>query len=120
MGQPFPEDRQKQIIYRLITQLQYYITAPIREFHTALPQIEALEKECQDLDEMQGKPKINYIIEILAALHEQVKDERSGDNLRNDEESLLSKVVMSFKEKIVRIKAAGKSIYALVGYKRIA
>jgi hypothetical protein len=33
---------------------------------------------------------------------------------------LLSKIVMSFKEKVVKIKAAGKGIYALVGYKRIA
>jgi hypothetical protein len=84
MGQPFPEDRQKQIIYRLITQLHYYITAPIKEFHAALPQIEALEKECQHLDEMQGKPKINYIIDILAELHEQAKNQRSRNDLKHN------------------------------------
>ena len=107
-GYSFPNDPQKQIIYRLIMQLRYYIKAPISELNNALPELEALEKQCQDFDELQGKDKINYIMEILSALHEEQKNQRSSYDLKDDEESLFRKVLMSFKEKIVKIKAAGK------------
>ena len=106
-GYSFPNDSQKQIIYRLIMQLRY-IKAPISELNNALPELEALEKQCQDFDELQGKDKINYIMEILSALHEEQKNQRSSYDLKDDEESLFRKVLMSFKEKIVKIKAAGK------------
>src|SRR5690349_13087536 len=91
VGQASAHEPQKQMIQKLIIQLHYYITAPINEFQEALPQIEALEKECQDLDEMQGKPKTNYIKEILVALHEEIQNDRMKTYLREDKESLFSK-----------------------------
>lgn len=107
-GCSFPDEPQKQLIYRLIMELRYYINAPIQEFNAVLPQLETLEKQCQDFDELQGGYKINYIMEILSALHEEQKNKRSRYDLRDDEESLFWKMLMSFKEKIVKIKAVGK------------
>ena len=107
-GCSFPDEPQKQLIYRLIMELRYYINAPIQEFNAVLPQLETLEKQCQDFDELQGRYKINYIMEILSALHEEQKNKRSRYDLRDDEESLFWKMLMSFKEKIVKIKAVGK------------
>ena len=108
-GYSFPDDRQKQLIYRLIMQLRYYIKAPIGEFNEVLPQLEGLEKQCQDFDELQGNDKIHYIMEIRSALHEEQKNERSRYDLRDDEEALFWRMLMSFKDKIVKIKAVGKS-----------
>ena len=108
-GYSFPNDSQKQIIYRLIMQLRYYIKAPIGEFNEVLPQLEGLEKQCQDFDELQGNDKIHYIMEIRSALHEEQKNERSRYDLRDDEEALFWRMLMSFKDKIVKIKAVGKS-----------
>ena len=47
-------------------------------------------------------------MEILSALHEEQKNQKSSYDLKDDEESLFWKMLMSFKEKIVKIKAAGK------------
>jgi hypothetical protein len=100
----FPHDPQKQIISELIIQLRSYINAPINELNAALPQLEALEKQCQDFDVMNGKPKISYIMEILAALHMEQKNERETDHFKDDEESLFWKMVMVFKEKFKKSK----------------
>jgi len=43
----------------------YYIKAPIHELGAALPQLEGLEKQCQNFDDKYGKAKINYIMEVL-------------------------------------------------------
>jgi|SwirhisoilCB2_FD_contig_81_3321249_length_794_multi_2_in_0_out_0_1 hypothetical protein len=107
-GHTFPEDPQKQIIYRLIMQLRYYIKAPLNELNTALPELEALEKQCQAFDDLQGKYKINYIMDILSALHGEQKNDRRRYDLSDDQESLFWTMLMAFKEKIVKIKAVGK------------
>jgi len=114
-GHSFPDEPQKQIIYRLIMQLRYYIKAPINELNTALPELEVLEKQCQAFDELQGKYKINYIMEILSALHEEQKNQKSTYDLRDDQEGLFWTWLISFKKKIVKIKAVGK--IKLVHYK---
>jgi hypothetical protein len=107
--QPFPSDPQKQIISDLIIQLRSYINAPINELNEALPQLEALEKQSQDFDVVQGKPKISYIMEILAALHIEQKNERGRDYFKDDEESLFWKMAMVFKEKFEKIKTVGRT-----------
>jgi|SRR3954454_6335788 hypothetical protein len=101
---PFSGDTQKQLISQLIIQLRSYINAPINELNAALPHLEALEKQCQDFDAMEGKPKISYIMEILAALHIEQKNERAKEDLKDDEESLFWKMVMVFKEKFKKSK----------------
>src|SRR4051812_2048754 len=108
-GQPFPDDSQKQIISQLIVQLRSYINAPINELNEALPQLEALEKRCRDFDVMQGKPKISYIMVILAELYKEQKNHKAREHLRDDEESLFWKMVIVFKEKFEKIKTVGRT-----------
>ena len=101
---PFSGDTQKQLISQLIIQLRSYINAPINELNAALPHLEALEKQCQDFDAMEGKPKISYIMVILAELYKEQKNQKAREYLKDDEESLFWKMVIVFKEKFEKIK----------------
>ncbi|SRR6266498_4335490 len=103
-NQSFPANSQNRMIIQLIAQLRYYIKAPINELEAVLPQLEDLEKQCQNFDAKNGMAKINYIKEILAALHEQEQSESSTKLLNDDQESLFWKMIMAFKKKIIKTK----------------